>query len=101
MESPVIFYVFLTCLASSTGAHECTGNKCRDGIAMPLLDKMGATLKAHLDVTNMNNHLKAYIQQEIQEGVEFVMRNKMKKLVNAGLKKMSTAIEARVKSMYY
>lgn len=98
MESPVIFYVFLTCLVGSTGAHDCTGDKCKDVVSMPLLDKMGATLKAHLDVTNMNNHLKAYIQQEIKEGVEVLMRNKMKKLVNAGLERISSTIEAKVKT---
>ncbi|CAG2184354.1 unnamed protein product [Mytilus edulis] len=63
---------------------------------MPLLDDMKATLKADLDITNMNNHLKAYIQQEIQKGVEIAMRDEMKKLVNKGVEMISSTVEATV-----
>ncbi|CAG2188042.1 unnamed protein product [Mytilus edulis] len=63
---------------------------------MPLLDDMKATLKADLDVTNMNHHLKSYIQQEIQKGVEIAMRDEMKKLVNKGVEMISSTVEATV-----
>lgn len=96
MESPVIFYVFMIGFVCSSYADVCTGDQCQHVITMPLLDDMKATLKADLDVTNMNNHLKSYIQQEIQKGVEIAMRDEMKKLVNEGVEKISSTVEATV-----
>jgi hypothetical protein len=36
---------------------------------MPLLNDIKATLKADVDVTEMNKYLQAYIQEEVQKGV--------------------------------
>jgi len=36
---------------------------------MPLLNELKATLKADVDVTEMNKYLQAYIQEEVKKGV--------------------------------
>jgi hypothetical protein len=36
---------------------------------MPLLNDIKATLKADIDVTEMNKYLQAYIQEEVKKGV--------------------------------
>jgi pantothenate kinase type III len=36
---------------------------------MPLLNELKATLKADVDVTEMNKYLQAYIQEEVTKGV--------------------------------
>ena len=36
---------------------------------MPLLNELKATLKADVDVTEMNKYLQVYIQEEVQKGV--------------------------------
>ncbi|OPL33779.1 hypothetical protein AM593_07603, partial [Mytilus galloprovincialis] len=77
-------------------ASECNGDSCRDVITMPLLDDMKATLKADLDVTNMNNHLKAYIEQQIQKGVETAMDAIMGQLIDNKLEVVNATIEATI-----
>ncbi|XP_071119924.1 short-chain collagen C4-like [Mytilus edulis] len=75
---------------------ECNGDSCRDVITMPLLDDMKATLKADLDVTNMNNHLKAYIEQQIQKGVETAMTDVMRQLIDNKLEMVNATIETTI-----
>ncbi|CAG2232275.1 unnamed protein product [Mytilus edulis] len=77
-------------------ANECSGDSCKNVISMPLMDDMKATLKADLDVTNMNNHLKAYIEQEIQKGVETAMKDVMRQLIDNKLEQANATIEATV-----
>ncbi|CAG2223278.1 unnamed protein product [Mytilus edulis] len=77
-------------------ASECSGDKCGNVISMPLMDKMKATLKADVDVTNMNNHLKAYIEQQTQKGVETAMTDVMKQLMDTKLKEINTKIESTI-----
>ncbi|XP_071119926.1 uncharacterized protein [Mytilus edulis] len=77
-------------------ASECNGDSCRDVITMPLLDDMKASLKADLDVTNMNNHLKAYIEQQIQKGFETAMNDIMRQLIDNKLEVVNATIEATI-----
>ncbi|CAC5367411.1 unnamed protein product [Mytilus coruscus] len=77
-------------------ASECEGDNCKNVISMPLLDKMKATLKADLDVTNMNNHLKAYIEQQTQKGVGTAMKDDMRQLIDNKLKEINAKIESTI-----
>jgi hypothetical protein len=53
---PVIWILFPVLISSET-------------ISMPLLNELKATLKADVDVTEMNKYLQVYIQEEVQKGV--------------------------------
>ncbi|CAG2191391.1 unnamed protein product [Mytilus edulis] len=63
---------------------------------MPLLDGLRATLKADLDVKNMNDHLKTYISLEIKKGFENAMNDVMKQIVNKGIEEINTTIIAAI-----
>ena len=51
---PVIWILFPVLISSRT-------------ISMPLLNDIKATLKADVDVTEMNKYLQAYIQEEVKK----------------------------------
>ncbi|VDH98203.1 Hypothetical predicted protein [Mytilus galloprovincialis] len=95
----VLYSTIVCCVLLMVGvlpsvAYECSGDSCRNVISMPLMDDMKATLKADLDVTNMNNHLKAYIEQQIQKGVETAMKDVMRQLIDNKLEQTNATIEA-------
>ena len=77
---------------------------CRNGedcspkhiISMPLLDSMKATLRADLDVTEMNKFLEAYIQQEIKKGIETAMAATIENMV----KSCTTEMESRISEKF-
>ncbi|CAG2192248.1 unnamed protein product [Mytilus edulis] len=75
----------------------CSGDsKCDDIVTMPLLDGLKATLKADLDVSNMNDHLKTYIASEIKKGFENAMNDVMKQIVNKGIEEINATITAAI-----
>ena len=53
---PVIWILFPVLISSRT-------------ISMPLLNDIKATLKADVDVSEMNKYLQAYIQEEVKKKV--------------------------------
>ncbi|VDI27281.1 Hypothetical predicted protein [Mytilus galloprovincialis] len=63
---------------------------------MPLLYGLRATLKADLDVKNMNDHLKTYIASEIKKGFANAMNDVMKQIVNTGLEEINATIIAAI-----
>ncbi|CAG2223280.1 unnamed protein product [Mytilus edulis] len=89
-------YILLAVGVLPSLASECSGDSCGNVISMPLMDKMKATLKADVDVTNMNNHLKAYIEQQTQKGVGTAMTDVMKQLMDNKLKEINAKIESTI-----
>ena len=49
---------------------------------MPLLDNLKATLKADVDVTEMNEYLQAYIQEEVKKGVTNALVTLVEDIIN-------------------
>ncbi|VDI27280.1 Hypothetical predicted protein [Mytilus galloprovincialis] len=75
----------------------CSGDSnCEDIVTMPLLYGLRATLKADLDVKNMNDHLKTYIASEIKKGFANAMNDVMKQIVNTGLEEINATIIAAI-----
>lgn len=64
---------------------------------MPLLDSMKATLRADLDVTEMNKFLKTYVQQVVKNGIETAMAETIQKLVNNYTIEMDSRISEKLK----
>lgn len=65
-------------------------------ISMPLIDNIGATLKADLDVTKMNKYLHEYIKQEVNIGVSKAMGEMVEKMVENKTHAVQTELEAQV-----
>ncbi|XP_052066778.1 short-chain collagen C4-like [Mytilus californianus] len=93
----MFYFVLLTnpCLSAI-----CNNKACPGMISMPLIDGVKATLKADLDTTDLNNHLKAYIEQHIQEGVQAAMKDVMKQLVDDGLGEAHVIINATAREQF-
>ncbi|CAC5406073.1 C1QL [Mytilus coruscus] len=85
----VILVDKILCLSESDS---CDGEQCGSVISMPIMDNMKASLKADLDVSKMNKHLKAYIKQEIEIGVKTAMENLMKQMIENKTEKMNSEI---------
>ena len=66
---PVIWILFPVLISSRT-------------ISMPLLNNIKATLKADVDVTEMNEYLQAYIQEEVKKGVANALVTLVDDIVN-------------------
>lgn len=67
-----IIAVMLCCFLLTMGAYveNCIGQQCSELVSIPLLDNMKATLKADLDVAELNKVLQKYIQQEVIKAVK-------------------------------
>ncbi|VDI56771.1 Hypothetical predicted protein [Mytilus galloprovincialis] len=66
----------------------CSGLGCRKTVSMPLLDQMKGNLKADFDVSEMNQLLKVYIDQEIRSGVEIGMKNSVDNMINSRMQQV-------------
>ena len=64
-------------------------------ISMPLVDNIGATLKADLDVTKMNKYLHEYIQQEVSLGVSKAMAGMVETMVENKTRTVQTELEGK------
>ena len=58
---------------------------------MPLLNELKATLKADVDVTEMNKYLQAYIQEEVKKGVANALVTLVEDIINN-----KTEVELRI-----
>ena len=79
---------------SCKNGEDCSHNNI---ISMPLLDDMKATLRADLDVTEMNKFLKTYVQQVVKNGIETAMTETIQKLVNNYTIEMDSRISEKLK----
>ncbi|XP_063400560.1 short-chain collagen C4-like [Mytilus trossulus] len=91
----VSFYLVL--MMNSVLSANCNDKECPGVISMPLIDGVKASLKADLDTTDLNNHLKAYIEQHVKEGVQAAMKDVIKQLVDDGLEEANAIINDTVK----
>lgn len=78
-----IIVVQLCCFLLTTNAHveDCIGQQCSEVVSIPLLDNMKATLKADLDVAELNRVLHRYIQQEVIKVVKGTFDTQMERAV--------------------
>ncbi|XP_052100689.1 uncharacterized protein LOC127734715 [Mytilus californianus] len=95
----IIHVILVDTLLSLSESDSCDGEHCSEVISMPIIDDMRATLKADLDVSKMNKHLKAYIQQEIEKGVKTAMENLMKHMIENSTDKMNAEITTKFKEV--
>jgi hypothetical protein len=66
-------------------------------ISMPLLNELKATLKADVDVTEMNKYLQAYIQEEVKTGVANALVTLVEDIVNNKTEEAELRITEKLK----
>ena len=64
---------------------------------MPLLNELKATLKADVDVTEMNKYLQAYIQEEVKKGVANALPTLVEDIVNNKTEEAELRITKKLK----
>jgi pantothenate kinase type III len=64
---------------------------------MPLLNDIKATLKADVDVTEMNKYLQAYIQEEVKTGVANALVTLVEDIVNNKTEEAELRITEKLK----
>ena len=94
-----ILLLFCAIVSSQLDDKSCrNGEDCshKNIISMPLLDSMKATLRADLDVTEMNKFLETYIQQEINKGIETAMAAAIENMI----KNYTTGMDSRISEKF-
>lgn len=81
---PVIWILFPVLISSET-------------ISMPLLNELKATLKADVDVTEMNKYLQAYIQEEVKKGVANALVTLVEDIINNKTEEAELRITEKLK----
>ena len=77
--------------------NQCVGSLCNHTLSMPLLDSTKATLKADIDVSEMNKFLKTYIHQEIKAELGLLMKDSVEELVNGKIEQAKKVLEQTLK----
>lgn len=90
-----VLWCFLAIVCVSVWTKSCSEDAgCDDVVTMPLLDNLGATLKADIDVKNLNKHLKAYIELEMRKVFEETTKN-VKTLVEKEIEELNTTVQEK------
>ncbi|XP_052091334.1 uncharacterized protein LOC127728132 [Mytilus californianus] len=91
--------IYIVCL--SVWAKSCSEDgACNDVVTMPLTDNLGATLKADLDVKNLNKHLKAYIELEMKKVFEATAKN-VRTLVEKEIEELNSTVQENLSGVTY
>ena len=51
---------------------KCEGTQCSNNVQVPMIDQLNAQLMANLDISQLTQQLRAYIDKEIQQSLEDV-----------------------------
>lgn len=75
---------------------DCIGQQCSEVVSIPLLDNMKATLKADLDVAELNKVLSKYIEQEVTKAVKGAIFNQMEGTIDQITENVTRLIQSNV-----
>lgn len=86
------------CFLFTIGANidNCIGQQCSEVVSIPLVDKMKATLKADIDIAELNKVLQKYIQQEVTKAVKGATFNQMEGTVNQITENVTRLLQSNV-----
>ena len=65
-------------------------------LSMPLQSDINAQIIAQIDVNSLNKELKAFIQQEVENGIKTAMANLAENVVNRKLDVITPLLEANL-----
>lgn len=101
LRSVTFSFLLTTLLIDTVHAVEernsCNGVQCRSTISMPLIDGMKATLKADLDVTDLNEAINLYIQKEVEARIAVVLNRTLESSVNTKMEEAISNIQDSIK----
>jgi len=88
--------VLLSSAAICYGIEDSLENVTTQMLSMPLQNNINAPLVAHIDVNSLNKELKAFIQQEVQNGIRTAMANLADGIVKKKLDAITPQLEANL-----
>ena len=65
-------------------------------LSMPLQSDINAQIIAQIDVNSLNKELKAFIQQEVENGIKTAMANLAENVVNRKLDVITPLLDANI-----
>ena len=78
------------------GIEDSLQNATTQMLSMPLQNDINAQLFAQIDVNSLNKELKAFIQQEVENGIKTAMVNLAENVVNRKLDVITPQLEANL-----
>ena len=88
--------VLISSAAICYGIEDSLQNVTTQMLSMPLQNDLNALLVAHIDVNSLNKELKAFIQQEVNNGIRTAMGNLAENVVNRKLDVITPQLEANL-----
>jgi len=87
---------FISSAAICYGIEDSLQNATTQMLSMPLQNDIKAQLFAQIDVNSLNKELKAFIQQEVENGIRTAMVNLAEHVVNRKLDVITPQLEANL-----
>jgi hypothetical protein len=78
------------------GIDDSLQNVTTQMLSMPIQNDINAQLFAQIDVNSLNKELKAFIQQEVNNGIKTAMTNLAENVVNRKLDVITPLLEANL-----
>jgi hypothetical protein len=78
------------------GIEDSLQNDTAQMLSMPLQNDINAQLFAQINVNSLNKELKAFIQQEVENGIKTAMANLAENVVNRKLDAITPQLEANL-----
>jgi len=88
--------VLLSSAAICYGIEDSLQNATTQMLSMPLQNNIDAPRVAHIDVGSVNKELKAFIQQEVENGIKTAMANLADGIVKKKLNAITPQLEANL-----
>ena len=86
----------ISSVAFCYGIEDSLQNATTQMLSMPLQNDINAQLFAQIDVNSLNKELKAFIQQEVENGIKTAMVNLAENVVNRKLDVITPQLEANL-----
>ena len=88
--------VLISSAAICYGNEDSLQNATTQMLSMPLQNDINAQLFAQIDVNSLNKELKAFIQQEVENGIKTAMANLAENVVDRKLDSIAPQLEANL-----
>ena len=88
--------VLISSAAICYGNEDSLQNATTQMLSMPLQNDINAQLFAQIDVNSLNKELKAFIQQEVENGIRMAMANLAENVVDWKLDSIAPQLEANL-----
>ena len=88
--------VLVSSAAICYGIEDALQNATTQMLSMPLQNNINAPIFAHIDIGSVNKELKAFIQQEVENGIKTAMANLADGIIKKKLDAITPQLEAHL-----